>query len=192
VALKGADFITTNSNKVVTVKGYFDSAEVPRQLGMQIIVQPDVIGPVQFGDSTYLSLGKRTRPGAFSITSLRVRSEDEVRKVQKYSQGIFQQLAGMKGFISSVTGRAGGHMFTVTAWETPEDSRQLRGGPHQEAMNAFYGPDFTLGGVTSVWTPHRINPIQVRCAVCGEMSATREEGSTCSAGHKLPDSPPYW
>ena len=37
----------------------------------------------------------------------------------------------MKGFIGAVTGRAGSHMFTVAAWETPDDPRQLRGGAHR-------------------------------------------------------------
>jgi steroid delta-isomerase-like uncharacterized protein len=40
VTLAGADFIGTDGNKVASVKGYFDSIEVPRQLGMQVIVQP--------------------------------------------------------------------------------------------------------------------------------------------------------
>src|SRR5262245_2013213 len=81
VALQGADFITTNGDKVASVKGYFDTAEIPRQLGMQVLIQPNAIGPVQFGYSTYLALGKTTKPGAFSITSLRIRSEDEAEKV---------------------------------------------------------------------------------------------------------------
>src|SRR5262245_18133581 len=40
VTLPGADFITTNGDMVASVKGYFDTADVPRQLGMQVIVQP--------------------------------------------------------------------------------------------------------------------------------------------------------
>jgi steroid delta-isomerase-like uncharacterized protein len=192
VVLPGADFIATNGNLVASVKGYFDTAEVPRQLGMQVIVQPTSIGPVQFGYSVYMATGKRTRPGAFSITSLRIRSEAEVEKVQNYSQRIMQEMPGMRGFISAVTGRAGSHMFTVTAWESPDDIRQMRGGAHQEAMDGFFGPDFTHGGVTSVWTPHRLNAVWVRCGECGEMSATQGSGSTCRSGHTLPDPPPYW
>jgi len=192
VALPGADFITIRGDKLASVKGYFDAAEIPRQLGMQVVVQPTSLGPIQFGTSVYLALGRRTRPGAFSITSLRVRSEDEANKVRDYSRRIYQQLSGTKGFISAVTGRAGSHMFTVAAWETPDDPAQVRGGAHQEAMDAFWGPGFTHGGVTSIWTPHRINALWVRCTVCDRMSVTHGEGSTCSAGHALPDPPPYW
>jgi steroid delta-isomerase-like uncharacterized protein len=192
VSLGGADFIVTKGDRVASVKGYFDTAEIPRQLGMRVLVQPEAIGPVQFGESTYLALGKRTRPGAFSITSLRVRSDDEVERVVGYSRRVFQELPGMKGFISAVTGRAGSHTFTVTAWETPDDPSRMRGGAHQEAMDAFFGPDFTHGGVTSVWVPHHINPVWVRCGECGEMSATEGTGATCRSGHTLPDPPPYW
>lgn len=192
VTVPGADFIAIHGDKVSSVKGYFDTAEVPRQLGMQVIVQPTAIGPVQFGTSVYLALGKPTRPGAFSITSLRVRSEEEAEKVGNYSQRVMQELPGLRGFISTVAGQAGSHMFTVTAWESPDDPRQMRARAHQEAMDRFFGPDFTYGGVTSVWTPHHINNVWVRCGECGEMSAAQGSGSTCRAGHTLPDAPPYW
>ena len=192
IELAGADFIWTNGNLVTSVKGYFDSAAVPRQLGMQVIVQSDAVGPVQFGTSAYLSLGKRTQPGAFSITSLRVRSEAEVEKIRAYGERILRELPGMKGFISAVTGRAGSHMFTVTAWETPDDLKRIHTGAHREALKSFFGPDLTSGGVTSVWTPHRMNTIWVRCTECGAMSATRGDGSMCRAGHLLPAPPPQW
>src|SRR5262245_23501261 len=167
ITLDGADFIVVSDDKVATVKGYFDTAEVPKQLGMQVVVQPTAIGPVEFGTSVYMGLGKQTRPGAFSITSLRIRSEQEAEKVSWYSQQVLQEIAEKKGFISTVTGRAGSHMFTVTAWETAEDSKQIRHGAHKEAMDAFFGPDFTHGGVTSVWIPHRMNSVWVRCNDCG-------------------------
>jgi steroid delta-isomerase-like uncharacterized protein len=192
VTLSGADFIRTNQDRVVSVRGYFDTSEVPRQLGLQVVVQPTSIGPVEFGESVYLQTDKRTQPGAFSITSLRVPNEDEIERVRSYSRQIMQELPGMKGFISAVTGRAGSHMFTVTAWETPDDPSQMRGGAHQEAINAFFGPDFTYGGVTSIWEPHRLNTLWVRCNECGEMSATEGQGSTCRSGHTLPEPPPYW
>jgi steroid delta-isomerase-like uncharacterized protein len=192
IELAGADFICTNGNLVTSVKGYFDSAVVPRQLGMQVIVQPDTVGPVRFGTSAYLQLGKQTPPGAFTITSLRVHSEAEVEKVRAYGERILRELPGMKGFISAVTGRAGSHMFTVTAWETAEDPKQIHTGAHREAVKSFFGPDLASSGVTSVWTPHRINTLWVRCAECGAMSATRGKGSTCHAGHILPAPPPHW
>ena len=58
VRLPGADFFTLRDNKVSTVRGYFDSAAVPRQLGLDVIVQPKEIGPFRFGVSTVVQTGK--------------------------------------------------------------------------------------------------------------------------------------
>ena len=62
VTLPGADFITTIGDKVASVKGYFDSVDVPRQLGMQVIVQPSAIGSIQFGYSVYFPTDNRAKP----------------------------------------------------------------------------------------------------------------------------------
>ena len=47
IALPGADFITfaDDGSGIATVTGYFDSASVPRDLGLDVIVQPSTIGP---------------------------------------------------------------------------------------------------------------------------------------------------
>ena len=44
----GADAAATG---VAEVQGFFDTAAVPRQLGMQVVVQPDQVGPFRFGTS---------------------------------------------------------------------------------------------------------------------------------------------
>ncbi len=82
----GADLIVTELGKVKSVRGYYDSAEVPRQLGMRVSVTPTTIGPVAFGDSLYMSLGNQKVPGAFSITSLRIRDQADTEGVQDYSR----------------------------------------------------------------------------------------------------------
>ena len=192
VELAGADFISTDGDRVTSVKGYFDSVEVVRQLGMQVIIQTAGAGPLQFGTSAYLGMGRQAPPGAFSITSLRVHSEAEVEKVRAYGERILREMPTMKGFIGAVTGRAGSHMFTVTAWDSPDDVKQIHGGAHRDAVRSFFGPDFVSAGTTSVWTPHRINAVWVRCGECGAMSATQGNGSKCRSGHVLPDQPPYW
>ena len=40
VEVKGADFIRVTGDKIRSVDGYFDSGETPKQLGLQVIVQP--------------------------------------------------------------------------------------------------------------------------------------------------------
>ena len=193
IALPGADFIAVEDGKVRSVQGYFDQGNLMRQLGLQVIVQPYSVGPVTFGNSVYLQPGNRTKPGAFSITALQVRSEDEAEKVSSYSQQILQEMARMPGVISVLLARAGHRMLTVTAWEDAESPGQMfRGGTHSEAMRQFFGPDFTAGGVTSVWKPERINALWVRCESCGTMEDHDLSNGACQCGQPLPEPPPYW
>src|SRR5918992_4165187 len=86
VALPGADFIVQEGGRIRSVRGYFDRSDFAEQLGLQVIVSPYSVGSVSFGDSVYLQLGKRTKPAAFSLTSLSVRSDQEAREVRGYGQ----------------------------------------------------------------------------------------------------------
>ena len=193
VALPGADFFTIEGDKIRSVQGYFDQKTFVEQLGLQTIVQPYSIGPVSFGNSVYLQLGKLNRPGAFSITSISVRSEEEAQEVGGYSQRILQELAQMPGFISALLARIGHRMLTATAWENADAPNQiLQGGAHKEAMDRMFSTDFCAGFMTSVWVPDRINALWVRCTICGQMSDYDQGQGKCRCGQPLPEPPPYW
>lgn len=193
VALPGADFITIEGDKIRSVQGYFDQKTLVGQLGLQTIVQPYSIGPVSFGDSVYLQLGNLTRPGAFSLTSISVRSEEEAQEVRGYSRRILQELAQMPGFISALLARNGNRMLTTTAWENADAPRQLLlSGAHKEAMDRIFSTDFSAGFMTSVWVPDRINALWVRCTTCGQMSDYDQGQGKCRCGQSLPEPPPYW
>lgn len=193
VELPGADFIQVEGDRVRSVEGYFDRRALAEQLGLQVIAQPAAVGPVAFGTSTYLSTGKRTKPGAFSITALQVRSEEEGQAVRHYTRRMVPELLQMPGFISFVGVVVGNRYLTISAWEDPESPRELlRGGAHKEAMEQFFGPQISAGGITSVWTPHRMNRMWVRCPACERMAdAERAEGK-CPCGAALPEHPAYW
>lgn len=193
VELAGADFIQVENGEIRSVRGYFDSGEVPRQLGLQVNVQPNTVGPFEFGTSVAVRSGKYTRPGAFSITNLHVPSREDLERVREYSRKIGQELLEMPGFIGWTGMAIGDRALTVTAWESPEDARQLaRRGTHSEAMKAFFGPDLALGGYTSVWTPERINAMWVRCPECSRMVDHEKHDGNCECGARLPDPQPYW
>ena len=193
VALPGADFIVVEGGKISSVEGYFDRRTFAEQLGFQVTVQPYSVGPVSFGDSVYLQRGNLSKPAAFSLTSLTVRSDEEVQEVRAYSRRILQEMGRMTGVIGVVLVRAGNRMFTITAWEDAENPRQmLRNGPHREAVKRFFGPDFTVGAMTSVWGPMRINPMWVRCMACGYMADYERSEGVCRCGQTLPERPPYW
>ena len=62
VSLRGADFFTLTDGKIWTVTGHFDKSELPRQIGLDVIVQPAQIGPFKFGISTSVQTGRPRSP----------------------------------------------------------------------------------------------------------------------------------
>jgi steroid delta-isomerase-like uncharacterized protein len=193
VALPGADFIQIEGDKICSVKGYFDAGEVPRQLGLQILVQPYALGPFRFGMATAVQSGKRNKPGAFSITSIQARSEREVEQLGEYGRQIAEEMLKMPGFLGWTGMVIGDRLLTVTAWDNPESPRQLtREGTHLQAMKEFFGPEIAAGGYTSVWAPKRINATWVRCTQCGRMADYERANGQCECGQALPELPPYW
>jgi steroid delta-isomerase-like uncharacterized protein len=193
VALSGADFLQIEGDRIRSVNGYFDAGEVPRQLGLQILVQPSVLGPFAFGYAIAVQSGKRSQPGAFSITSLQVRSEEEANRTREYSRQIATEMLKMPGFLGWTGMGIGNRMLTVTAWEDPESPRRLlREGTHVQATKAFFGSEIGAGGYTSVWVPERFNTAWVRCTECGRMTDYEKVGGRCACGQALPEPPPYW
>lgn len=191
VALPGADFITVDGDKIRAVQGYFDQKTFLEQLGLQVIAQPYAIGPISLGTGATMQVGKHTKPGAFSLTSIRVRS-DEMQQLSEYSMPILAELARMPGFISFTTLFANNCGYTITAWEDAESASQmLRASAHREAMKVFLGSEFAEGGMTSVWIPHHINALWVRCPVCRRMSDYAQDDGKCQCGQSLPHLP-YW
>lgn len=130
VRLPGADVITVEGDRVRSVVGYFDTAVVPRQLGLQVVVQPDRIGPFVFGTSTYVSTDGR-EPGAMSLTVLEARSPEEIQEVRSRTREVISDLMGTPGFISWVGVVVGTRMFTITAWDGPGDVARLSESPAQ-------------------------------------------------------------
>jgi len=143
------------------------------------------------GTGATMQVGKHTKPGAFSLTSIRVRS-DEVQQLSEYSMPILAELARMPGFISNTALFANNCGYTITAWEDAESaSKMLRAGAHRKAIKVFFGSEFAEGGMTSVWIPHHLNALWVRCTACGRMSDYDQDEGKCQCGQLLPLLP-YW
>ena len=193
VELRGVDFFTLKNGKVQTVTGYFDTASVPRQLGLNVIVQPFAIGPFRFGTSTSVQTGKTQAPGAFSITQLETLDDEAGKIVTNGGRDTMIDMLKMDGFIGSVTANFGSRRVTISAWDSPEDPRQvMKQGAHTVVMRDMYAGSLAKNGYTSVWTNHHINPYMVRCVACGKMTRGPDESRTCSCGAKLPEPVPYW
>ena len=192
ITVPGADFIQVEGDKIRSVQGYFDSRAVPEQLGLQVIVQPNVIGPFAFGTSVLVQTGKNIKPGAFSITMLQGRSDEEAQQISQLSREIAKEMLEMEGFISWMGMKVGHRMMTVTAWETPENPRQMYNrGTHPEAVQKFLGPELAAGGMTSVWNSGRFTA-WVRCPVCTQMANLEKAEGKCPCGEALPEPLPYW
>lgn len=194
VTLPGADFIAVEGDQVRSVRGYFDSAAMPAQLGMQIIVQPHKAGPFSFGSAIQVHSGSTKRPGAFGLTVLSARSPEEIADVRGDSRRIAPEMLAMPGFISWLGVNVGERMFTITAWERPEDMRSLmRGGTHKEAMDRFYRPTGVASVAwTSAWQPHHLNPLWLRCPTCGKATPSEGDAPRCECGEQLPRDLPHW
>lgn len=192
IALQGADFIRVCEGAIRSVEGYFDSKLFVEQLGLQAIVQPHTLGPYTFGTAVAVKTGKTTRPGAFSITSLHVRSEQEADYVRNTSRQIALEMLEMPGFISWAGLRLGDMMMTVSAWEQADNIRGFRrNSTHRAAVKDIYDPGVASSMMSSVWLPDRINPM-VRCASCGQVARYEQPNSHCACGAPLPEPLAYW
>ncbi len=193
VRLEGADFFRVSGDRIASVHGYFDAGAIPRQLGMDVIVQPSAIGPFRFGVSTMVQTGRTDEPVAFAITSLEAIDQDAVQKVRAGSRDSMIDMLSMPGFIGATTATIGTRMVTISAWDDPEAPRRtMREGRHAEVMRGIPDGSFARHGFTSVWVKERVNPVYVRCEACGKMSRGAAPGATCSCGAPLPEPRPFW
>ncbi len=128
VELPGSDFVTVDDAGITSVVGYFDSGLIPRHLGLQVLVQPHAAGRFTFGSAVAAQSDNRARPGAFSITALRIHDASEQEQVANFSRHIATDMLKMDGFIGWVSATFGDRMLTMAAWETADDSKQLMSG----------------------------------------------------------------
>ncbi|MGI8740753.1 MAG: ester cyclase [Gammaproteobacteria bacterium] len=193
VTLPGADFITVENDRVRAVTGYFDTRAIPEQLGLQVVVQPYALGPFSFGVSTSVQSGSKAKPGAFSVTQLMSLSDESMQEIRQMSRETAGEMMKMKGFIGLVTARIGERAITISAWERPDDSRQLmRSEAHGAAMQRFFAGASASSAYTSVWAPARINTLWVRCNACLKMNNADTSAGVCACGERLPEPAPYW
>jgi len=193
IELYGADFIRVAEGGVRSVDGYFDAGVVPRQLGLQVVVQPTAVGPFSFGTCRRASAGSAATPGAFSITWLEARSADECQKIQEISRKIATEMLSMPGFIGWVGTIVGDRMMTITAWETPDAvAPMMKGGEHRSAVGRFFSPELARGGGTGVWVPARLNARWIRCTACSKMLDSDKAEGKCPCGADLPGPLSYW
>jgi steroid delta-isomerase-like uncharacterized protein len=191
ISLSGVDVMEIGADGIKAVKGYFDSRVIPEQLGLQVLIQPFKVGPFSFGNSIAVQSGKRTKPGAFGITTI-WNTDAETEEIRALSRATATDMLNMEGFIGVALLRIGGRGVTISAWEKPEHTKQLlRGGAHTDAMRKFWA-ELGKSAYTSVWIPDHINPLWVRCTVCHKMNDYEKSSGVCTCGRPLPEAPSYF
>ena len=184
VRLNGLDVIDVGPAGVKHVLGYFDSAVVPRQLGLDVVVQPSEIRPVHFGVSTVVRRDVPVQPGVLAFTELIARTDAHVHPIREMSRHTVIEQLGNPAFLGFTSAVAGRRMTTVSAWTSHEAmSTALHTGAHVAAMRAFYSDGLADSAYTSVYTRVRVGPYWRRCVECGAMTRLDQPRGHCSECH---------
>ncbi len=193
IAQPGIDVIRVSGDKVASVRGYFDRQTMLDQLGLQVVVQPHQIGPITFGVSTRVRSGSNATPGAFSLTMVDARSDEEVQQIRMYSRRILLGMPSMPGFLSFLGAIVGQRLYTVSAWSDPESARSVMRDPaHKEASSEFHRGELGTAFHSSIWTPHHFSERWMRCPSCGHMNAAQQGQNACGCGSVLPELAAFW
>jgi hypothetical protein len=190
VRLAGVDTFTIDGTSLTSVRRVFDRRALADALGLQTVVEPFASGTTTFGYSLRDWIS-REKPGALGMTWILARDAAERATIRTRARDIIRHFRKVPGFIGIITGFAGLHGFTFTAWESDEALRNAtRTGPHREAMQAFHD-GLAAGVFTSVWAPARLNKLWTRCPNGHPNDAISTEGNCEQCGAPLPEREPY-
>ncbi len=133
--LPGADFFTydADADKVSSVVGYFDTATMLGQLGLQAHITPADMDPVtKFGYALRVDSGRETVPGAFTVTWIEIDDEHHPRLIDSTTAIVMEQLAEEGGYLGSCLASIGRRKYTFTAWTSAEAAQT--GAPRRSAL----------------------------------------------------------
>jgi steroid delta-isomerase-like uncharacterized protein len=164
IDLPGADFVTYDptTDRLATVQGYFDTATMLEQLGLQAHITPsDTEGVTKFGYAMRVETGRDTVPGAFTLTWIEIEPEYHPALVEATSNIVVEQLAN-DDYLGGCVAAIGRRHYTFNAWTSVAAAdAALQGRAHSEAMRLAHagGVGDTARGITSVWVPERLNGV---------------------------------
>jgi steroid delta-isomerase-like uncharacterized protein len=166
VDLAGADFLEydPDTDRISKVVGYFDSATMLTQLGLQAHLSPPDLDPfLKFGLGVRVDTGRATVPGAFTVTWIEIEAQDAPVLQQATEKIIVEQLEN-PGYLGSCIVTVGKRNATFSAWESVEAAESALGrGAHAQAMRLARDGGIGDGarGLTSIWRPERLNHVVV-------------------------------
>ena len=185
VSLQGMDLLRCVREGITVATAYFDSAALPRQLGLQVVVQPERIGPIVCGSSRVIRTGRPIDEGAVGITELLARSEEEMVLLEELGAKVAAEMPERPGFIGLTVSIAGRRLTTMSTWDSVRSLRQsLIGSAHGEAMRRVLQADLAEGGASSIWLHVQSNGFR-RCPQCGRMGRLEGRVGRCQCGETL-------
>jgi len=120
-------------------------------------------------------------------------SDEAMEEIRQKSRETAYEMLKMEGFIGLVTARIGDRAITISAWEHPDDPRQLmKGEAHGAAIQRFFAGASASSAYPSVWAPERINTLWARCNACLKMNNSETSVGVCACGARLPEPAPHW
>jgi steroid delta-isomerase-like uncharacterized protein len=192
VAIRGVAVLTVKAGKITNARGYYDRQEMAEQLGFQMRPLLPVAGTFQFGYAVRTATDSGAIPGAFSLTWIDARSEQEAEEIKMTAAVVAAELTEQPGFISWLGLEIGSRLYTITAWDSPEAVRAvMRNRTHVAAVKRLFAGGLGSAEGTGVWCADHLNPVRVRCTSCAHWTVPGDDGS-CACGQPLPISPPYW
>jgi steroid delta-isomerase-like uncharacterized protein len=164
IDLPGIDVLTYDpaADRVATVVGYFDTATMLGQLGLQAHLTPqDMDGVTEFGISLRVETGRTALPGAFTVTWIDIDPEYQGALVDATTNIVMQEL-GDDDYLGTCFATIGRRNYTFTAWTSVDAAkRALHGGAHGAAMRLAMndGLGGNARGITSFWEPVALNRV---------------------------------
>jgi len=166
VDLPGADFLDFDpaADRISKVVGYFDTATMLTQLGLQAHLSPADIDPfLRFGLGIRVETGRTTVPGALTVTWIEVEDEDAPALQEATEKIVVEQLEN-PAYLGTCFVTVGKRNGTFSAWESVEAAEAaLHRGAHAQAMQLAREGGIGHGarGLTSIWRPERLNNVVV-------------------------------
>jgi SnoaL-like polyketide cyclase len=140
VRFEGTDVFELDDGRLRRLRRSFDQLALADALRLQTIVEPYGDGDLTFGHSMREWVSN-AKPGALGMTWLLARDETEKLAIRARAREIIRHFCEVPGFIGIVTGFAGLHGFTLTAWENEEALRvATHSGAHSEAKSGCRRP----------------------------------------------------
>ena len=186
VRLPGIDVIDVGSEGITRVTGYFDSALLPRQLGLDVVVQPKEAGPFRFGTASMVRRALPGVPQVLAFTELVAASDEGALRLRELGRSVALELSANEGLLGLTGAMVGRHLATVSAWSGLEQMQAaMRTGTHVRAMKEFFAAPDIEGGSTAVFGAQRVGPYYRRCGGCGRMATLAQPRGRCDCGAAL-------